>query len=149
MKKSEKRELLEIFNSIFKKVGINTVYSAIDDCILGNITYEELLEILVQWNKDFNLNDFLKSRGASIISQSVKIGDNFYVCGWINSLGKSKVYREDRYYYQIILNPTSSSIRKDLYANVAVMEFESEKKRDRELDLLIDKLNLIGIRFIY
>jgi len=50
--------------------------------------------------------------------------------------------------YQIILNPTTSEIIKLLYSNISIAEFSSEEERDLEMNYLIDKLNLIGIRHI-
>jgi len=148
MKREE--EVLTLIRESFELIGIESLKSAIDAYRSTELTYDELIENIMNWNNDFDLKEFLKGYKQMIRGESLKLGNNYYSLRGIVSIGKDKIYDffKSESVYQIILNPISAMETKLLYSNVVIAEFKDEESRDREYNLILDKLNLLGIRQI-
>lgn len=149
-----REDIIEEVFSLFKKslelIGVESLTTLLEAYFEKDIEYEEVIERFEDFNKQFDLPDFLKGRGQRVRNESIKLGESYYSVTGIVSLGKDSYYNSEEmeFKYQIILNPTTSEIIKLLYSNISIMEFSSEEERNLEMNYLIDKLNLIGIRHI-
>lgn len=150
MSKKEIDRVFEILERTFSLVGVESLTSLLEAYRREEIEKEEVLERFQEFNKDFDLVEFLKGRGQRVRNEAVKLGKNYYSVSGVISLGTDTYYDSEScsLKYQIVLNPTTSDIIKLLYANVPILQFDSEKERDEEMNYLVDKLNLIGIRHL-
>jgi len=149
-KETEYIECLSVIGETLEKVGLDVLSSAITAYCSNELDVEELKESFKDFNKDFILSDFLKARGQYVRNETVQLGAKNYSLSGIISIGSDQYYDtlNHKILYRIILNPTSSTIIKLLYANVTIGIYANKIDRDRDLKKIQDKLNLLGIRNI-
>ena len=151
MKKNQQVEdIFSLFKQTLGLIGIETLVSLLEAYEQEEVSYEEVLERVEEYNTQFDLSEFLKTKGQRVRSESIKLGESYYSATGIVSLGKDSYYNfeDSELKYRIILNPTTSEIIKLLYANIPILQFLDEMERDIEFNYLVDKLNLLGIRHI-
>lgn len=149
-KNTQVEDIFCLFKQTFGLIGIETLTSLLEAYEQEIVSYEEVLERVEEYNTQFDLSEFLKTKGQRVRNESIKLGESYYSSTGIVSLGKDSYYNfeDSELKYRIILNPTTSEIIKLLYANIPILQFLDEMERDIEFNYLVDKLNLLGIRHI-
>jgi len=82
MKKSKeekiREEVIEEVFGLFKKslqlIGVESLTSLLDAYFLKDIDYEEVIERFEDFNKQFDLSDFLKTKNQRVRNESIKLG---------------------------------------------------------------------------
>lgn len=128
---------------IFEKLGNVSVKEYLEDFAKGLLTEEELEEELDNWSTNvFGTNDEDKS-----IVYLIEVKGGIYHLSDIFSLERKEKYSyaKNKMQYLLLMNRTENV--KDPYGNT-VFVFDEETEREKVINLIKDKLAIIGRKII-